>query len=256
MKVAAYQSPLRANSATDVVALIREQVEWCEANGVEILCCPEGVLGGLADYARRPAGIAINAEDGQLATLLKPLASDSVATIVGFTEIEHDGRLYNSAAVFHRGFVIGIYRKLYPAINKSVYAAGEEMPVFTVGGLTFGIIICNDSNYREPAAIMSSKGAAALFVPTNNGLPPAKGGPELVNRARNCDIARAVENGVFVIRADVAGRTEGLESYGSSGIVGPDGTVLRTARQLVPDLLVADIETCDYPLGSTSGADS
>ncbi len=116
-------------------------------------------------------------------------------------------------------------------------------PVFTVGDLTFGIIICNDSNYYEPARIMASKGAAALFVPTNNGLPPTKAGPELVTEARNCDIARAVENSLWVIRADVAGCTESLVSYGSSGIVSPDGMVLQSARQLGPDIIVAEIKT-------------
>jgi predicted amidohydrolase len=243
MKVAAYQAPLRATGSMKVLGLIRRQVERCEAEGVEILCCPEGVLGGLADYASRPADIALDAEGGQLDKLLAPLASDRVATVLGFTEIGRGGRLYNSAALFHKGSVVGVYRKLHPAINRSVYEAGDEMPVFTVAGLTFGIIICNDSNYYEPARIMASRGAAALFVPTNNGLPPGKAGPELVAAARNCDIARAVENGVTVIRADVAGRTESLVSYGSSGIVSPDGAVLRSARRLGPDMLVADIKT-------------
>src|SRR5215216_2594334 len=241
MKVAAYQAPLRATSSMEVLGLICEQVRWCESKDVEILCCPEGVFGGLADYASRPTDIAIDVEAGQLDALLAPLASDSVATILGFTEIDRGGRLYNSAAVFHKGSVVGIYRKLYPAINKSIYEAGDKMPVFTIGDLTFGIIICNDSNYYEPARIMASRGATALFVPTNTGLPPAKAGPELVAQARNCDIARAVENGVWVIRADVAGRNESLVSFGSSGIVDPDGMVLQSARQLGPDLVVADI---------------
>lgn len=243
MKVAAYQPPLRATGSMDILVLIREQVGWCESNDVEILCCPEGILGGLADYATRPADIALDMEGGQLDALLAPLASDRVATIVGFTEIDRGGRLYNSAAVFHKGAVVGTYRKLYPAINRSVYAAGDQTPVFTVGGLTFGILICNDSNYYEPARIMASRGAAALFVPTNNGLPPTKAGPELVAEARNVDIARAVENSVYVIRADVAGRAEDLLSYGSSGIVNPDGILLQSARQLGPDLIAADIET-------------
>jgi hypothetical protein len=29
----------------------------------------------------------------------------------------------------------------------SVYAAGNELPIFTVGDLTFGIFICYESNY-------------------------------------------------------------------------------------------------------------
>lgn len=243
MKVAAYQAPLGATVSMEILGLIRERIDQCEEHGIEILCCPEGVLGGLADYASRPAGIAIDVEGGELEERLAPLASDKVTTILGFTEIDREGRLYNTAAVFHRGSVLGLYRKLYPAINRSVYTAGDRMPVFTVGDLTFGILICLDSNYYEPARIMASRGAAALFVPSNNGLPPTKGGEELVAEARNVDIARAVENSVFVIRADVAGRTGDLISHGSSGIVDRDGRVLQAARSLEPDLLVADIKT-------------
>jgi predicted amidohydrolase len=242
MKVAAYQAPLGAIHSMEVLGLIREQVEWCEANDVEILCCPEGVLGGLADSVRDPSEIAIDVASGQLSALLSPLASDRVTTILGFTEIDR-GRLYNAAAVFHQGAVAGIYRKMHPAIRRSIYTAGDEAPVFTIGGLTFGIIICLDSNFPEPARSMAAQGATALFVPTNNGLPPEKGGPKLIDQARKADIARATENGVYVIRADVAGQAGWLVSYGSSEIVDPDGKVLQSARRLVPDLVVAEIET-------------
>jgi 5-aminopentanamidase len=243
MKVAAYQAPLSGTGSLDILDLIRQQVDWCESSGVEILCCPEGVLGGLADYSGRPAEFAIDVAGGQLNTLLAPLANDRVATILGFTEIDRGGRLYNSAAVYCRGAVVGVYRKLHPAINHSVYQPGEQTPVFTISSLTFGILICNDSNFREPARIMACRGATALFVPTNNGLPHSKAGPELVSETRAVDITRASESGVYVIRADVAGSTEGLISYGSSAIVGPDGVVIQSARQFGADVILAEIPT-------------
>ena len=243
MKVAAYQAPLLPLGSMDALSLIRTRVEQCEAEGVTILCCPEAILGGLADYGEHPDQFAIAADAGRLDSALAPLASDTVTTIVGFTELADGGRLYNSAAVFERGSVVGLYRKLYPAINQSVYEAGREVPVFQVGELTLGIVICNDSNYFEPARLMAAHGATALFVPTNNGLPPTRARAELVSQARNVDIARAVENSMWVIRADVAGRTDELLSYGSSGIVDPDGMVVQSARQLTDDLVVAEIDT-------------
>jgi len=254
MKVAAYQAPLLASGSMEAIALIREQVDRCEAAGVEILCCPEGVLGGLADYALHPAAFAIDAGGDRLDRVLAPLASDTVTTIVGFTEIDRVGRLYNSAAVFHRGSVAGLYRKLHPAINRSVYSAGDGMPVFTAGELTFGIVICRDSTFAEPARAMASRGAAALFVPTNNGLPPGRAGPGIAAEARNDDVARATENRVSVIRADVAGRTAELVSWGSSGIVDPDGRVLASAQPLTAGLLIAEIET--RPRGPADPIDS
>ena len=151
MKVAAYQAPLLPSGSREAVNLIRTRVEWCESHGVVILCCPEAILGGLADYAADPREFAIDARGDRLARVLAPLASETVTTIVGFTEVTGTGRLYNTAAVFHKGAVLGLYRKLYPAINRSVYDAGDRMPVFQVGRLTFGIVICNDSNYPELA---------------------------------------------------------------------------------------------------------
>ena len=165
-----------------------------------------------------------------------------MTTIVGFTELADTNRLYNSAAVFQRGSVAGVYRKLHPAINRSVYEAGSQTPVFRAGDLTFGILICNDSNFPDPARRMAAHGATALFVPTNNGLPASKAGAEIAGEARKADIARSVENRMWVIRADVAGRTGELVSHGSSGIVDPEGRVVRVARPLSEDLVVAEID--------------
>lgn len=240
MKVAGYQAPLLPDGATGTLGLIREQVERCESAGVEILCCPEAVLGGLADYAARPTAAALHCDE--LDDALAPLGSDTVTTILGFTETDRSGTLYNSAAVFHRGSVIGVYRKLHPAIRRSVYAAGDAMPVFTVNGLTFGIVICYDSTFPEPARVMASRGATALFIPTNNGLPFGKADAGIVAEARQIDIAHATENHMTVVRADVAGRTDKLLSYGSSGIVNSKGVVVATAQQLTVDLIMADIQ--------------
>jgi predicted amidohydrolase len=239
MKVAAYQAPLLPAGSMAALELIRQRVKWCETEGVDILCCPEAVLGGLADHAECPAHFAIDVEGGQLETLLAPLASKSVTTIVGFTETAGAGKLYNSAAVFHGGRIVSIYRKRYPAIRKSVYSAGDQSPVFTIGALSFGIMICNDSNYPELAAGMAARGARAIFLPSNNGLRPEKA--DVVALSRAVDIARARDNNVMIVRADVAGCTADRVSFGSSAIVDSSGKVLRTGHALSEDILVAEV---------------
>src|ERR1700712_4368867 len=103
MQVAAYQVPLLPAGSMDALELIRDRIKQCETEGVDFLCCPEAVLGGLADDAQRPVEFAINAESGQLEALLAPLASKSVTAIVGFTETTGAGRLYNAATVFCDG---------------------------------------------------------------------------------------------------------------------------------------------------------
>jgi len=127
-------------------------------------------------------------------------------------------------------------------LRQSVYRVGRHVPVFRVGPLTFGIAICNDSNFPELATEMASRGATALFVPSNNALPPRKGGAELMTEARRVDVATAIANRMWVIRADVAGQTEALTSQGSSAIVDPKGTVVRSALPLSEDFIAAAIE--------------
>jgi hypothetical protein len=159
--------------------LIQERVVWCESERVSILCCPEAILGGLADYSENPARFTIRTDGGRLPKVLAPLASDTVTSIVGFAY-------------------------------------------------------------------------AALFVPTNNGLPNKPACTELVQEARAADIARAVENRVWVIPADVARENAELMSYGSSGIVDPDGKVVQRASLRNTDFLVADIEATPQSGFSTS----
>ena len=83
VRVAAYQAPLLPCGSMESLGRIRRQVARCEAEGVEILCCPEAILGSLADYAPCPADVAFDVEAGQFDDVLMPLASDTVTTIRG-----------------------------------------------------------------------------------------------------------------------------------------------------------------------------
>ena len=112
--------------------------------------------------------------------------------------------------------------------------------MFTVGGLTFGIVICNDSNFPGPAQAIAAQGATAVFIPTNTALPTGKA--DVVADARRADISLATANGLTVIRTDVAGRAEGRQSFGASWVIAPGGSVVRASRPFVEDLVIAELE--------------
>lgn len=240
MKIASYQAPLCSTNMAGEIGLIQKQIKKCETGGVDVLCCPESILGGLADNVERPADIAINSVNGDLERIVGPLSSNAVAVIVGFTEMTGDGMLYNSAAVLCRGDILGIYRKQHPAIRRSVYAAGELTMVFDVPGLRFGILICNDSNFTGHAAEIASLGAAVLFIPSNTALPAGR--PDVAAKTRSVDIALAADFGLCVARADVAGSIGGMTSPGTSAIVAADGSILVEAAPFSEDLIIAEID--------------
>jgi predicted amidohydrolase len=246
VKIATWQARLLPPGSTNAVELIRARVDECEREGVRILCCPEAIVGGLADYCDEPARFAISTS--RISAAFAPLASDIVTTIAGFTELGADGELYNAAAVLDGGSAVGVYRKRHPAIRRSIYKPGREIPVFHAAGVRFGIVICYDSNFPDLARQMAAQGATALIIPTNNSLPPHKGGAGLAAEARRVDIATAATNRLWVIRSDVAGHAGGFESYGSSWIVDPLGNVKLTAQAFHEELLImkaADLRVQD-----------
>jgi predicted amidohydrolase len=59
MRVAAYQAPLLLPGCKDAIELIRMQIRRCEIERIRILCCPEAILGGLADNHPEPSRFAI-----------------------------------------------------------------------------------------------------------------------------------------------------------------------------------------------------
>jgi predicted amidohydrolase len=244
VRVAAYQAPYLPFGSFDAVGLIATQVAACEAAGVEILCCPEAVLGGLAHESdgQAPAEVALGVADRELADVVAPLLDPpvTVTVVVGFTERDPAGGLFSSAAVLAGGEVAAVYRKVYPGYRTAI-RAGNRLPVLRHGSARFGIVICNDLWYVEPARILAAAGAAVLFVPTSSGHAREQSG-SVRARGENLPVARAVENTVSVVVADIAGGQGTRRAYGLSSIVDPDGVVLARAEPSQSGLLVADVE--------------
>lgn len=240
MRVAAYQAPYRPYPARGGAELVVPYLERARADGVELVCCPEALIGELANESDgdTPQAVALSIEDGELNEAIAPLLGWGMTIVAGFTERGHNGDIHNSAVVIADTAVVGIYRKVYP--GRSICAAGTELPIFDHAGMPFGVLICNDAHYIEPARILAARGAQLLVVPVHGGHAPAK---ENAWRARgtNVLIARAVENAVPLIAADVAGWQGERVSHGTTAIVDAQGTLLASARELEEDFVVADV---------------
>ena len=150
--------------------------------------------------------------------------------MVGFNETR-DGKLYNTVAVIERGKILGRYSKAFPIMR--YFKPGREFPVFEKKGLKFGVIICADGGYIEPARILALKGAKLIFAPHYNFVSDPIQHYQMV---RNDHVARAIENGVYFLRANnvVPGRTlEGWGDrgygYGDSYLLNPNGEIVAAA---------------------------
>ena len=163
-------------------------------------------------------------------------ASKSVTGIVGFRTVDA-GKLYNAAAVFHGGKVVGIYRKRHPAIGSRCTAQVIKARCSWWVLFSSGIMICNYSNYPELTTDMVTRGASTIFVPSDDGLPPERA-DVVAWRGRRC---RAGQGQRGDDRSSGRCRPHGGQvSFGSSAIVDARGTVLR-GEPLSEDILVAEV---------------
>ncbi|MFI6742087.1 carbon-nitrogen hydrolase family protein [Nonomuraea sp. NPDC050451] len=235
MRVAALQAELAGSAAGDLPRVI----EQCERARVELLVLPECYFGGMPPDKPTAEAVAMSPSYANPISALRD-CPPTMTVVAGFTERSADGRLYSSAAVVRDGRLVGeVTRKLFP--REPAFSPGEDLPLYHLDDHAFGIVICNDANFVEPARLLALAGARILACPLNNDLPVDVTRGWAV-RTRSTLIARAVENDCWVIAADVAGTAGGREGGGATRIIAPDGRVAAAAQAEETGLVMADIE--------------
>jgi predicted amidohydrolase len=162
--------------------------------------------------------------------------------------------VFNTVAVIEKGELLGTYSKTYAYL--SYETRSDQFPVFERRGIKFGINICADTSYIEPARILAMKGAQIIFTPHFNYI----GYEHVANHTtevRNHHVAMAINNGVYVARSNVVvPETVGTEPLGYAGVGVGDcmildrrGKVLAEAGISRKALLVADLPDEDLRHG-------
>lgn len=219
------QGNLEANLNTVVKGL-----ELASEAKLDVVSFPESFLTGYFQGEEEARANAFSIDSPEIKRVLEKTARFETLFMVGFNELRGDD-LYNTVAVIEKGKVLGRYSKAMPI--HGYFVPGREFPVFEKKGLKFGVIICADGGYIEPARILALKGAELIFAPHFNFVSwPVKH----YQMVRNDHVARAVENGVYFLRANnvVPGNTlEGMGyegyGYGDSYLLNPNGEIVAAA---------------------------
>jgi predicted amidohydrolase len=219
------QGDFAANLATVVKGL-----QLAAEARLDIVSFPEAMLTGYFARESDARKHALAIDSPQLQQLLASTAHFEAMFLVGFTQ-SRDGKLYDTVAVIEKGKLLGSYDKAMPIF--AYLTPGREFPVFERNGLKFGIVICADGGYIEPARILALKGARVIFAPHYNFVGDPVDHYQMV---RNDHVARAIENGVYFLRGNnvVSGRSvDGLGDlgfgYGDSYLLDPHGEIVAGA---------------------------
>jgi len=241
LRVAAFQRVPKYDDITGVIERTHEDLEWCDAQAVDLAIFPECYLQGYATELTRIAQRALSTDDPIVKQMLERFATIRTTIILGFIERRLE-KFYNSAMVISSGRILGAYSKTHP--NEQGFEAGTEFPVFEVSGWKFGINICWDSNFPEASQRIADQGARLLCFPLFNMLRPPNADS---NRERTveCLKARALQTGCWVVSADVVGKITGYHanemSYGCTCIVRPDGEVVTRVNELQEGVATFDL---------------
>lgn len=244
MRIGHWQLESKTGDFEANLAKIVTGLERADKDRVEIVCFPECFLTGYPDKEEVVRKSAFAVDSPQMMRLLDKTGKFEATYIVGFNEVRGKD-LYNTAVVVQKGHILGTYSKCsaYMPFHKQ----GRDFPVFERNGVKFGVVICSDGGYIEPARILALKGARIIFAPHFNYIG-AKGLIGHFQHVRADHTARAVENDVWFVRGNnvVLGKESGLSydgvGYGDSYIMDPFGEMLVRSRRLREDFIFADID--------------
>lgn len=245
MKIGHCQLESRSGDFEANLARVEQGLERAEREGVEIVCFPECFLTGYQDNEEMTRQHAFAVDSPRMRAALDRTRRFDATVIVGFNERRGED-LYNTALVARRGGLLGTYSKCFAYMR--FHKQGRAFPAFERGGVKFGIVICADGGYIEPARILALKGAKVIFSPHFNYIAK-EGLIRHFQMVRADHIARAVENRVYFVRGNnvVLGKNEGFPSYdgvgyGDSYIVDPYGEILVRSRRHQEDFISAEID--------------
>jgi NAD+ synthase (glutamine-hydrolysing) len=221
------------------VRKIVEAIERARARGVGLVAFPELAVPGYPpeDLLFKSAFI-----EGNLRALDDVTrATHGLTAVVGFVDRQDD--IFNAAAVLHDGRRAGVYHKHYlpnyGVFDENRYfQAGTETPVFTLGGTTFAVNICEDIWYPTgPTTVQALAGAELVITINSSPYHAGKG------RDRERMVAtRAADDVVTLAYVNMVGGQDELVFDGGSLIVNERGERVARGRQFEEDLVVADVD--------------
>jgi predicted amidohydrolase len=245
MRIGHWQLDSKTGDFKANLAKVVKGLEKADEDRVEVVSFPECFLTGYPNTEEIVRKSAFAIDSPQIMQLLDKTSRFDATFIVGFNETRGSD-LYNTAAVVHKGHLLGTYSKCFAYMP--FHKQGREFPVFERSGIKFGVIICADGGYIEPARILALKGAQIIFAPHFNYI----GTSMLIHhyqKVRHDHIARAIENHVFFLRGNnvVLDKPDGFgppdgQGYGDSYLLDPNGEIVVRSQRMKEDFIFADVD--------------
>ncbi|GHO44787.1 nitrilase-related carbon-nitrogen hydrolase [Ktedonospora formicarum] len=222
----------KERNIADLLALVEEAAQ----HGARIIVLPEMGTTGHCWASRAEIAPYVETIPGPTTQHFQVLATRYQCYIaLGLPEVDPETQAYyNSLALLGPEGLVGTYRKLHSSLYEPRWARdGDqgiqvwETPLGRLGGL-----IGEDNAYFEAARLAALQGADIVLCPTNWTLE---------HSPINWWMARALENGIYVLAANREGVERGIRFHGGSCLVNPDGSI-QTALEGGTGVLYGEVD--------------
>jgi predicted amidohydrolase len=235
MKIAVCQMNVVQGNAVQNEQRAVEMIAKAVEDGAELVVLPEMWKSGY-DFSHLEKHVEpIN---GATATFLSEQAKTHGIFLVGgsFT-MQEEEKVYNTSLTFNpQGEQINTYSKLHliGLMQEDKYlAAGVDYQTFSIEEAQASVIICYDLRFPELIRTYAVEGASILFVPAQWPIQREAHWLALLR-------ARAIENQMYVVGANIIGQNENDRFNGNSIIFDPWGEVVAQAGS-EEQILFADL---------------
>ncbi len=221
------------------------------AGGADLVVLPELVATGyvLDRAALRDLAESTTDPGPVLSAWSEEARALGVTVVGGFAERDGD-RLYNAVAVVRPdGTIAGTYRKLHLfGREREVFAPGDlGLPVFEVGGIRLGVVVCYDLRFPEAVRIHALRDVDVVAVPTCwvSGFDvSAPVSPTASIGQVDGALVQGNLNSVFIACADQVGAADPFTFLGRSVLADPYGRpALGPLDAVAPDVRVVVVDT-------------
>ena len=226
------------------ISIMKKNIKQAKEKGANLVIFPELSLTG---YLNRDIAyeLAEPIPGPSIHSLEEIAKKETMYIVFGMPEQSEKAHavLYNTAVFLGPDGMIGKYRKMHLPTHsvfeeKRYFRLGYEAPVFETEMGKMGLTICYDIFFPEIFRLLRLKGSQLIICISAS---PAV-------RSRFFEVfttARALENTVFLVYVNLVGVENGLQFWGGSRIIAPDGSILAKAKYDEEDLLIGTIDYAD-----------
>ncbi len=244
VNVALAQISCKVGDKKHNINVMKKNIKRAKEKGANLVVFPELSLTG---YLTRDLAyeLAEPIPGPSIHSLEEVAKEDNIHMVFGMLEQSERAHavLYNTAVLLGPDGFVGEYRKMHLPTHsvfeeKRYFRLGYEAPVFETELGKMGLTICYDMFFPEICRLLRLKGAQ--FIICISASPAV--------RSRFFEVftaARALENTVFLAYVNLVGVEDGLQFWGGSRIIAPDGSILAKAKYDEEDLITGIIDYAD-----------